>query len=246
MSALLLLHGFTGAPSSFDAVLAALPRPPRVIAPFLAGHGTPGAAPDVESFESELDRLAALLPEGRHGVVGYSLGARLALGLLVRHPARFSTGVLVSANPGLASERERAERRRGDGEWRRLLDEQGLEPFVDRWERLPLFASQAALPEALRRSERARRLGHTASGLSRSLALTGLAEMPDYLPVLGAIEARVEVLAGGLDERFCAHGEAIVGRLPRGRLTRVADAGHNLLLERPESVAEAIVRGVSP
>ena len=70
--------------------------------------------------------------------------------------------------------------------------------------------------------------------------------MPDYFAALPSLDAPVEVLAGALDERFCAHAEAIVRRLPDGRFRRVAESGHNLLLERPEAVAEAIARGVSP
>jgi 2-succinyl-6-hydroxy-2,4-cyclohexadiene-1-carboxylate synthase len=246
MSALLLLHGFTGAPSSFDTLVSELPGALRVLRPFTCGHGVPPAGAGVNTFTEEVERLAALLDAEESAVVaGYSLGARLALGLALAHPSRVRALVLVSGSPGLRSEAERAARRDRDEHLARVLEREGLEAFVDLWEKEPLFATQSALPEAVRSAERARRLGHTASGLAQALRTTGLGQMPDYWPLLGSLRGPVELLAGGLDPRFCALATAVVGELSAGRFTAVPGAGHNLLLERPLSVAEAIVRGLS-
>jgi 2-succinyl-6-hydroxy-2,4-cyclohexadiene-1-carboxylate synthase len=243
---LLLLHGFTGAPSSFDAALEALPERPRALAPWLTGHGAPPAALEIATFEGEVDRLAAQIPEGERAVVvGYSLGARLALALALRHSDRVQALVTISGSAGLPTAAERDARRAHDAALAQRLEREGLEPFVRFWEHQPLFATQARLPPALIRAERARRLGHTAQGLARALACTGLAEMPDYWPMLPQIHAPVEVLSGELDPKFSAIGGAIAGVLPKGRFTSVMGAGHNLLLERPTAVAEAILRGLS-
>lgn len=240
--ALFLLHGFTGAPSSFDG-LAPLASKLRLIAPPLVGHGRPSAAPGVDVFTAEVDRLLALAP-ARSLLVGYSLGARLALGLLLREPARFSGAVLIGANPGLRTEAERRARAARDAELGVALEARGLEAFVDQWEAEPLFASQSLLPREVRAAERARRLSHTAVGLARSLRATGLAGMPDYWGHLQNIDCPVELLTGALDERFAALATVMARELPRGRATVVPEAGHNLLLERPGSVVEAIARGL--
>lgn len=243
MGTLLLLHGFTGAPTSFDAVLHTLPTEARLLVPLISGHGVPPAALDVNQFDAEVDRLADTLAHSEPAVVaGYSLGARLALGLVVRHPERVRALVLVSANAGLRTHSERALRRERDESLARMLENEGLEAFVDRWEREPLFESQLALPDSKRREERKRRLGHTEEGLAHALRTTGLGQMPDYWAALPRIQQPVEVLAGAKDERFCALARAIVSELPAGHFTAVAGAGHNLLLERPDSVAQAIVR----
>jgi 2-succinyl-6-hydroxy-2,4-cyclohexadiene-1-carboxylate synthase len=241
LAELLLLHGFTGAPSSWDLVQRALPGQ-RAVVPWLTGHGRPAAALEVDGFEAEVDRLALLAPE-RALLVGYSLGARLAIGLLVRHPERFRGAVLISGSPGLEHVAERTARRQRDADWCQLLAEGGLSAFVERWRAEPLFASQSRLDEATRVQEQARRLGHTETGLAHSLRVTGLGEMPSYWSRLGEIRLPVTLLAGALDARFCGTARAVVGKLPSGHFCEIPEAGHNLLLERPDAVASAIAKG---
>jgi 2-succinyl-6-hydroxy-2,4-cyclohexadiene-1-carboxylate synthase len=237
----LLLHGFTGAPSSWDAVIRALPGS-RCSAPWLTGHGSPAHALHVDTFEAEVDRLAHLAPE--HCVVaGYSLGARLALGLLLRHPARFRRAVLISGSPGLEHDLEKQQRRQRDAAWCELINQSGLGAFVERWQAEPLFATQGRLDQLTRSAEQTRRLGHTGPGLCHSLRVTGLAEMPNYWQRLREIRCPVSLLAGALDPRFCGIARAVVGSLETGSFAEIPEAGHNLLLERPEVVASAIKQG---
>jgi 2-succinyl-6-hydroxy-2,4-cyclohexadiene-1-carboxylate synthase len=211
--------------------------------PFLTGHGVPPAALESDGFEREVERLLEFATE-RCVLAGYSLGARLALGLLVRAPDRFQAAVLVSGSPGLADAGEVGKRRERDAVWCQLLAQQGLSNFVDRWQAEPLFASQLGLSERARASERERRLGHTAAGLCHSLRVTGLAEMPNYWPALSRVTCPVAVLAGALDRKFCDIAASVVRKLPNGYFAEVPEAGHNLLLERPEAVASAIAEGL--
>jgi 2-succinyl-6-hydroxy-2,4-cyclohexadiene-1-carboxylate synthase len=245
MRGVFLLHGFTGAPTAWQAVRGYLPPSTPCTAPWLMGHGIPPCALNVESFSGEVDRLASLIPDGEPVVLGgYSLGARLGLALLLRAPERFSAAVLISGSAGLETEAERAVRREHDRSWRDLLEAEGVSAFTSRWEAQPLFASQTALPTLVRRGERERRLGHTADGLSRSLAVIGLGEMANLAPELGAVRIPVELLAGSEDPRFCTFALDVVRKLPTGRFTQVSGAGHNLLLERPDEVARALLRGI--
>jgi 2-succinyl-6-hydroxy-2,4-cyclohexadiene-1-carboxylate synthase len=153
--------------------------------------------------------------------------------------------ILISAGFGLADPKARAERRERDRALGELLRGAGLQAFVDAWEDQPLFATQRSLPAALREAERERRLGHSAEGLAHSLACTGLAEMPDYHARLHELDLPVELICGADDRKFCDAAESVVSQLPRGRFTRVERAGHNLLLERPDAVEAAILRGLS-
>jgi 2-succinyl-6-hydroxy-2,4-cyclohexadiene-1-carboxylate synthase len=221
-----LLHGFAGTPAAWDDVLAAWPAgSPRAIALALPGHGEP--APD--SWEQALDDVSAYLPGGAT-VVGYSLGARIALGLLERDAC--ARAVLISVNPGLASEAERAQRRADDARWATLLRTDGVAAFAEAWEAQPLFASAARASAERRARRRAARLELDAEDLARSLETMGLAEMPDYRAILREKAARVRLVTGALDEKFCA----IARGLP-APLTVLPDVGHDPTLEAPEVLA---------
>jgi len=238
-----LLHGFTGSSKSWEFL-----ADPTALAPTLVGHaGARDEALAVDGFEAEVERLAALLPStSAVHAVGYSLGARLALGLALRHPERVARLTLLSGHPGLESDAERAARRASDAAWCELLLREGLAAFVDAWQAQPLWASQATLAPRLLAHKRRERLSHNAEGLCRSLRLTGLAEMPNYRERLRELGMPVTLVAGELDPKFCDLARDMAGRLRHVQLEIVPGAGHDLLLERPEFVSELIQRGDRP
>ena len=231
----LLLHGFSGSPQSL-ADLASIA--PGSVTPTLGGHlGTPV----VGGFWDAVERLAEL---GRDctGLLGYSLGGRFALGILARYPQRFERAAIISAHPGLKTEAERAERRAGDTRFVQLLRERGLTAFVDAWQALPLWASQGSLPEAVKQAQREQRLRHDAEGLAQSLLAHGLGEMPDLRPQLREVRTTLDLVVGARDSKFAALGEELANVIPGSQLHRAPDAGHNLLLERPELVSALVLR----
>lgn len=219
-----LLHGFAGDPAVWDDV-------PIAGDPIgLPGH--PGGGPLADDWAGNLAAIAARI--GRCDVaIGYSLGARVALGLVAAgHVPR---GVLISVNPGIA-DADRAARRTGDATWARLVRERGIEAFLAAWEAQPLFASAARAPAERRAARRARRLALDPAQLARSLETMGLAEMPDYR---AAVDARFALIAGADDAKYVA----IARSLP-APLEIVAASGHDPLLEQPAALAAAIDRAV--
>jgi 2-succinyl-6-hydroxy-2,4-cyclohexadiene-1-carboxylate synthase len=243
---LALLHGFTGCPESWDAVVGQLPPGHEVYRPALYGHG-PGSRDGVGSFEDEVDRLAHRIGERIEPPVvlaGYSMGGRVALGLLVRHRRLFGAAVLIGTHPGIAEDEARRRRIAGDEVLARRLEERGIEDFVDAWEALPLLASQRRLPAAVLDRQRALRLRHDPCGLAAALRVLGAGRMPDYRPHLGSVEVPVRLLAGAEDDKFLDAARDMTERLPRATVEVVPAAGHNLLLEAPAAVAAAIA-GVS-
>jgi 2-succinyl-6-hydroxy-2,4-cyclohexadiene-1-carboxylate synthase len=233
----LLLHGFTGTSEGF----AGLGAPPGSLAPTLGGHlGTPVRG----NFNDEVERLAQL-GAACEGLLGYSLGGRFALGILARYPERFRHAVIVSAHPGLQTDDERRARRQADARYVTVLREQGLASFVDKWQALPLWASQGDLPDAAKLAQRQQRLRHTAPGLAESLIHHGLGEMPDLRPQLAHVKASVDIVAGERDVKFAELGRALATIIPGARLSIVPGAGHNLLLERPALCSELMRRGAA-
>lgn len=249
---LVAIHGFTGSPRSFDALLRDLPEHVAVYRPWVGGHGHHAESTfnegvgearrerDAGLFSREVDRLAALVRasgfEGAH-LLGYSMGGRLAMGLLVRHPGLFASASLIGARAGLSRATERLSRRRADARLREVLLKEGLETFAARWRALPIFRTQRALPDdvQLRRAEERR--GHCAEGLAFSLKAHGLGAMPFYAPKLRAVQVPVTCLAGASDRKFWALARAYASRLPRGRAQSIEGAGHDPVLEQPAAVA---------
>lgn len=238
MSGLVLIHGFTGSPASFDELArrlrARLPGLP-LYRPTLLGHGT--ARPSrVGRFDEEVHRIARGIRErglvGAH-LCGYSLGARVALGLLTHHPYLFQGATLIGVHPGLAGAAERAARVGSDERWCQLLERRGVAEFSSAWERQPLFASQRALPAGVTEAQAKIRAGHTAPGLIRALRVLGLGQMPDYRGTLPALALPVRLIAGALDAKFVALATARAQSAPRVRLDLVPGVGHNVLIEAP-------------
>lgn len=240
---LVLLHGFTGSPASWEDVRAGLAPGTPVLAPALLGHDGTAGPPGIRGFDDEVDRLAGIVRAAglrNPHLAGYSLGGRLALGLLVRHPGLFASATLIGANPGLSDSGAREARAARDREWGRLLDREGISTFVAAWEALPLFATQQSADVAALGRQRRIRLGHDPPGLRRALDVLGLAAMPDYRPRLAALDLRVDLVVGELDAKFRPLAEEMRERLPRARIALVARAGHNVVLERPDEVARLL------
>jgi 2-succinyl-6-hydroxy-2,4-cyclohexadiene-1-carboxylate synthase len=237
-----LLHGFTGRGESFAAVTDELAGEGIAVdAPALLGHGADDAA--VDSFESEVDRLARHLGDraGSYDLVGYSLGARLGLGLLVRHPGLFRSATLISVQPGLREEAARAGRRDADERWCALLESEGLAAFVAAWERLPLFETQSTVSERALVRQRTERLSHDPLGLARSLRTCGLGVMPPYWDRLAAISVPTTLIVGDRDAKFVAIAREMSALMPRARLVVIPGAGHNVVLERPDAIVQAVL-----
>lgn len=228
-----LLHGFAGDPSAWDAVIAAWSAPlaPHAIA--LPGHGGGGVR---DGWSANVGAVAAAIARDDI-VVGYSLGARVALGLLAADAC--ARVVLVSVNPGLPADAlaERAARRAGDAAWAEMLRTRGLAEFADAWQAQPLFASQARAPADARAVRRAARLRHDPEQLARALEHMGLAAMPDYRARLATTADRIALVVGGDDDKFCALARA--SGLP---FTTIAACGHDPTLEQPRELARVIAQ----
>ncbi|MCC7143182.1 MAG: alpha/beta hydrolase, partial [Candidatus Eisenbacteria bacterium] len=96
---LLLLHGGLGSMEMFGPVLVALARSRQVIAVDLHGHGRTALGDRPIEMPAMGDDLAALLQAlgyGKVDVLGYSMGADVALRLAIQHPETVRRTVLVS------------------------------------------------------------------------------------------------------------------------------------------------------
>ncbi|HEX6386915.1 MAG TPA: 2-succinyl-6-hydroxy-2,4-cyclohexadiene-1-carboxylate synthase [Anaerolineae bacterium] len=236
---LVLLHGFSGSASNWAIHIPAFTQRYRVIAIDILGHGRSDAPADPARYRMEnvAGDIAAVLAEVQAEPVhllGYSIGGRLALYLAVTYPDLIQSLILESASPGLESSEEREQRRRQDEQLAAWIEQEGVEAFVQRWERLPLFASQQRLPPSIRDNLRRQRLQNSAKGLANSLRGMGTGAQPSLWPRLGELKIPVLLLAGEVDPKFVAIGERMAATIPFVDLMIVPEAGHTIHLERPE------------
>ncbi|MGB8332692.1 MAG: alpha/beta fold hydrolase [Polyangiales bacterium] len=240
----MLLHGFSGSPRSWDEVVARAQLDPDPLRPALAGHGSDWRLVGTRAFDDEVSRLNAMaFGLGRPRLIcGYSMGARVALGMLVSRPELWDGALLIGAHPGLAYELARAERRASDGVSARMLRTEGLVPFVNAWEQLPLFRSQRELSGPALATQRSIRLGHDAEGLAHALDVLGLAEMPNYGAMLSSFSGPITLMAGACDAKFSGIAGAIARDNSNVDAVLVEGVGHNVVLEAPGTVAAALNR----
>ena len=174
----------------------------------------------------------------RPHVVGYSMGGRVALYLALRHPERCARLVLESASPGLRTEAERAERRALDAE-RAAEVERDFDGFLDRWYRMPLFASLKGRPQ-LRAAMLAKRRQNRPAELARSLRGLSTGRQPSLWDELAGLAVPALAVAGSRDRKFTdlAFEMAVVGP---PLMPLVVRTGHTVHAEQPELFA-ALVR----
>jgi len=252
--ALLLLHGFTGSAASWSELRPALRDRSPVIAVDLPGHGRSSAPDDprryaLERLADDLERVTDRLGVRAVVALGYSLGGRAALKFALRHPARVRGLILESTSPGIERADERDARARSDTELVELLQREGIAAFVDRWEMLPLWASQAALPPERRAALRTQRLSQSARGLANSLRGAGAAADPAVFDRLGDIRVPTLLVAGALDLKYVDYAMRMSERLADARVEIVPDAGHAVHLEQPDHFARIVtsfLRNLNP
>lgn len=239
---LLLLHGFTGNRGAFAHLRSRLAPHADVVAVDLPGHGE-SPFPDDTTFASTLAALVALLDDLRLppvDIAGYSLGARVALGLAVEVPGRVRRLVLESGSPGLRRRHDREMRRRTDETLAARLESDGVESFVEAWEALPVFAGIRGLPAEVQAAVRARRLAGRPEGLALSLRRLGLGTQPNYWPALPRIRTPTLLLTGARDEKFTALARRMAGELPLVWGHVFPGVGHAPHLEAPEAWAREV------
>ena len=239
--ALLLLHGFMGSRRDWSPVVDALAPTHRCIAVDLPGHGETGAPKDESLWTPDgcVAALAGVLrAAGGGSVVGYSLGGRLALQLAIEHPAVVARAVLASASPGIAGECGRAQRRNMDEGLARRLETQGLEPFLEEWYRLPLFAALREHPRFPEVLERRRR--NDPRLLARSLRTMGTGSQRSLWGDLRGLNTPLLLLAGEHDPKFTDIAFDMAARCPRAEAVVLRGRGHALVEEDPEAVAREI------
>lgn len=243
---LLLLHGFTGSSENWLDIEERLAAAHQVITLDLLGHGRTESPADhrryrMEQAARDLTTLLDTLNLTTIDLLGYSMGGRLALYLAARYPGYLRGLIIESASPGLASAIKRQARIEADNRLAKEMEEQGIAHFVDKWQRLALFATQAHLPDEKRERLRRQRQSNKTRGLANSLRGMGTGQQPSLWPELKRIQLPALVLAGALDQKYASLARQMKEELPLAELQIFPNAGHNIHFERPQDYTRAVL-----
>ena len=210
-----------------------------LVAVDLPGHGDSGPV------RADLPTTARLVAEAvrtqigdeRCALVGYSLGARVALHVGLAHDLPLSHVVFIGVTAGIEDATTGQRRRQSDEEIAEELEASGdVEGFIDTWLRGPLF-ERLDLRGAAQRSERLR---NSAAGLASSLRLCGTGTQEPLWDQLGAFTSPVLALAGTDDNRFAEHALRLARLVPHGVASLVPGGGHAVHLAQPEQTGRIV------
>jgi len=235
----LLLHGFTGSPASFDRLV--LPRHERVLRPALVGHASNTSV--ASGFREEVGKLAAYIraeDAGELHVIGYSLGARLALGLALEAPELVRRLTMIGGSAGIDDPEQRHARAVADDSMAALLRCQGIPAFLERWLAQPALSGQHALPAPLRADKFVERNSHDPDTLAIALAALSKGRMPSYWPRLGELAVPTTLIVGDRDVTFLAEAHAMAERIRDAKVIVIEGAGHDVILEKPTELSAVL------
>lgn len=240
----LLLHGIGNYGRVWDFVADAIGGRLRLVAPDARGHGD-SVAPETgygpEDFVADAVAVLAETGLARPLVVGHSMGGAHAIALAALHPDRVRGLVLVDVGPEIGQEGGDRARRLSGGRPDRFADETAALAYLRETSpgySDPVYANRMAhvfrrTPDgALEWRSRKDGLLQILGGPARSAqAWRALEALP--MPVLVVRGTRSPSLGADTYRRMLSVIPHVAGL--------ELDAGHNVQLDRPAELAEAIV-----
>lgn len=246
---LVVLHGFTGSAKGWESFARLLPDV-HVIAIDLVGHGQSDAPAEPAQYEMAvqlqlIDEVVKALTISSFSLLGYSMGGRIAISYAVNYPHKVKKLLLESASPGLKDEQSRVQRIASDNELADFIEQQGVERFVERWENIPIFATQKQLPMETQQQIRQERLQQRPHGLANSLRGIGTGKMPSVWEKLSQLTMPVHLLVGEQDAKFVEIAENIQYYVQHARITQFQRCGHTIHVEILPQFATIVKESIS-
>lgn len=231
------MHGYTLTGAQFGPAATALAR--TIHAPDLPGHGFSVA--ESTDFPATVAAVASLLRDT--GVdtplLGYSLGARIALSVAVAQPELVNTLVVVSGTPGIDDDEQRRQRLESDAALARSIRDRPVEEFLDDWTSSGI-TDTTHLDDSVRELDRLGREENTAFGLASALEGLGQGVQPPLWDQLARLEMDVLLICGERDPIYTDIARRMSKSMPNCKVAQIPASGHNPLLDAPEETYAVI------
>lgn len=169
-------------------------------------------------------------------LLGYSLGGRLALHACLHRPDLWQGVIVVGADPGTSSEKEKKKQLRKDREWARKLTNQPIEKLIEEWNDQPVFCGLQNLS--------LRELGYlNAKKISRQFEVFSKGRQRNLVPELSQMRnPLILFVSGEKDEKYSSVGEKLASSCKTVEFKVIPGAGHRVPWENPNEFSLAVCR----
>jgi 2-succinyl-6-hydroxy-2,4-cyclohexadiene-1-carboxylate synthase len=210
------------------------------VAPDLPGHGKTSFDPSrhgsFKAYAGSVVELLNTLDLAPVDAIGYSMGGRTLLYLVLSNPGLFDRVVLASMNPGLESDAARVERRKTDQALAAWLERESYDAFLATWYARPMFGcvrEAAGYGDMIRRREK-----NDPHQLARALRSAGIAEQGSMWNGLASVMSNALVVCGENDIKYLDIAKRAVAQNDRFRYAVARGCGHAVHVEDPRGFAD--------
>ena len=235
---LVCFHGFSESGSTWDGIEV---NGYRLIRIDSMGHGRSARPTELGPYEiprmlQDLHTVVYAIAGESYALMGYSMGARLALLYALEYPHEVTHLVLESGSVGIENEEDRQNRYVADQALAERIRAHDITWFSETWAKLEIFRTQQGLPAKVQQQIQRRRLLNSPHALAFTLAGSGQGTMPYVGHRVSELRMPICYISGELDAKYTAIGARYFSDVHR----IVPKVGHNVHVEAPEAYGQIV------
>lgn len=200
------LHGFLGSPSDFDFLCNDFDLFCPQLDLYVREKNTKSLQDDMISFQGGEEAI----------LVGYSFGARLAMGLFLDNPVVYQKLILIGGHAGLKTDESVFERKKVEREFTDALESKDFDDFLNYWNKLSLFEHDHPIAP----------LKKNMNILKNYFQNYALSMQPFYLPELLLFKDKIQWMFGLKDQKYCNYANQ---ELTEFKVHFLENIGHRVL-----------------
>lgn len=221
------IHGNLGEAGDWREVRESLPGTAFLTADLWKG-------PILPFREWAQDWNQSAVGDGEAVLLGYSLGARLAMHALLERPSLWKAAIFVSAHPGLRTSVDRDRRLLEDAAWSGLLETGDAGSFLDQWNTQETLKGEPVGPE------QRERLTEHRQAIAAAFRTWSLGAQEDLRPLLTGCSVPQLWIAGAEDRKFAELMRKAAAQIPTASYREVEGSGHRVPLRNPRGLSECV------
>lgn len=233
---LVLLHGFLGNQADWDSVCLKMLLEYSCLTIDLPGHGGMSISEQNNSLPKAAKSINELLDDlaiPTCHLLGYSMGGRVALQMVLQNPERYLSLTMEGSCPGLKTLDEQAKRVKHDEYIARQIEKEqdNFRGYLIKWYEQPFFKSIKRNPELFKEFLKPR-LTNKALLVAQALRALSTGAQPSLWGRLHEVSCPVLLIVGENDSKFFGFAEDMLRGFSQSQLHVLSDCGHNVHVEK--------------